>query len=56
MKLLDWTHYTTLSQEVMKLNRKVSTEESRHLLSQYDGGIAYIDFHIGKVDRKAKGS
>ncbi|MHC4453451.1 MAG: sulfatase family protein, partial [Planctomycetota bacterium] len=48
-------HYTTLSQEVMKLNRKVSTEESRHLLSQYDGGIAYIDFHIGKLIEKLKG-
>lgn len=47
-------HYTTLSQEVMKLNRKVSKEESRHLLSQYDGGIAYIDFHIGKLIEKLK--
>jgi arylsulfatase A-like enzyme len=44
--------YTTLRDQIhnyKRFKRKVTDEEHNHLVSQYDGGIAYIDFHIGKL-------
>ena len=44
--------YTTLRGQIhnyKRFKRKVTDEEHNHLVSQYDGGIAYIDFHIGKL-------
>jgi arylsulfatase A-like enzyme len=46
--------YTDLSEEVMRLDRKVTENEYRHMVSQYDGGITYIDHHIGELLKKLK--
>jgi glucan phosphoethanolaminetransferase (alkaline phosphatase superfamily) len=42
-------HYFELMEKVLKQERKIRVEEHRHLISQYDGGIAYLDFHIGHL-------
>jgi arylsulfatase A-like enzyme len=46
--------YTGLVAEVMKLERKVTKKERNHLVSQYDGGIAYLDSEIGNLFTKLK--
>ncbi|MBI3664770.1 MAG: sulfatase, partial [Acidobacteria bacterium] len=38
-----------LQWHVNKLREQVTERERQHLLSQYDGGIAYLDFHLGKL-------
>ncbi len=38
-----------LAQEALTLRKSVTAEERNHFISQYDGGIAYIDFHFGKL-------
>jgi len=53
-KNFDLDRYHKLVTEVLKLERKVTGEEYRHLVSQYDGGIAYIDFCIGKLIARLK--
>jgi arylsulfatase A-like enzyme len=42
-------HYDELTDKVMLHGMPVPEAERRHLLSQYDGGIAYIDEHLGKL-------
>lgn len=45
-------YYTLLVREVMKLGHKISENDQNHLISQYDGGITFMDFQIGKlIDR-----
>jgi arylsulfatase A-like enzyme len=44
--------YQRMWGEVMSLKRTVTNDEYNHLLSQYDGAIAYIDFHIEKLITK----
>jgi arylsulfatase A-like enzyme len=46
--------YTAMTMEVMKLERKVTVKERDHLVSQYDGGIAYLDSEIGKLIARLK--
>jgi arylsulfatase A-like enzyme len=46
--------YFKLAKEVIKLERKATNEEINHLISQYDGEIAYLDFHLGKLIAKLK--
>jgi arylsulfatase A-like enzyme len=41
--------YHEMRKDVMKLKRDVTDKEFSLLLSQYDAGIAYIDYHIGKL-------
>ena len=53
-KHFDLDRYHKLVTEVLKLERKVTGGEYRHLVSQYDGGIAYIDFCIGKLIARLK--
>ncbi len=48
------SYYHTMEKEVMQLKRNVTDKERDHLISQYDGGIAYIDFHIGKLIERLK--
>jgi arylsulfatase A-like enzyme len=43
------TEYFRMQKQVMKGERKVTEEEYHHYRSQYDGGIAYIDHHLGKL-------
>jgi arylsulfatase A-like enzyme len=43
-----------LIKDVMKLKRKITDEEYRHLVSQYDGGIAYLDSQIMKLMERLK--
>jgi arylsulfatase A-like enzyme len=42
-------HYDQMEREVLTLRRPVSEHERQHLLSQYDGGIAYMDAALGKL-------
>ena len=45
-------HYADMEREVLTLRRPISERERQHLLSQYDGGIAYMDRALGRlVDR-----
>jgi len=46
--------YNKIKDEVINLERNISDIESRHLVSQYDGGIAYIDSQIGKLIERLK--
>jgi arylsulfatase A-like enzyme len=46
--------YRRLANDVMNFKRSTSEKERDHLISQYDGGIAYVDFHIGKLIEKLK--
>jgi arylsulfatase A-like enzyme len=46
--------YNRIEKGVLQLEYKVSEQEYLHLISQYDGGIAYIDFHIGKLIERLK--
>jgi arylsulfatase A-like enzyme len=43
-----------LTREVVTLGRKVTEREKNHLISQYDGGIAYIDSNIGVLLTRLK--
>jgi arylsulfatase A-like enzyme len=54
IKDYDLAKYRKMAEKVLKLERKVTAEEYLHLVSQYDGGIAYIDFHIGKLIARLK--
>ena len=47
-------HYTDLTYKVLKLKRNVTEKEYHHMISQYDGGIAYIDFQLGKLIARLK--
>jgi arylsulfatase A-like enzyme len=46
--------YHKIDKQIMMLERKLTEEEGSHLISQYDGSIAYIDFHIGKLISRLK--
>ncbi len=46
--------FNTLEEQVMSLKRKITDKERQHLESQYDGGIAYMDFHIGALITRLK--
>jgi arylsulfatase A-like enzyme len=46
--------YNQIEKGVLKLEYKVAEKEYLHLISQYDGGIAYIDFHIGRLIGRLK--
>jgi arylsulfatase A-like enzyme len=41
--------FESLKDAVMAGKRRLTTEERAHLISQYDGGIAYIDSEIGEL-------
>jgi arylsulfatase A-like enzyme len=43
-----------MSREIMRSERNITAEERNHLISQYDGGINYIDFHIGELIARLK--
>ncbi len=46
--------YNYLYKEIMTLNYTMTENEHRHLVSQYDGEIAYIDHNIGKLILRLK--
>jgi len=46
--------FNALEEQVMSLKRKITDKERQHLESQYDGGIAYMDFHIGALISRLK--
>ena len=48
------SQYYALSADTMKLERTPSIRERLHLLSQYDGGIAYIDAQIARLVTRLK--
>jgi arylsulfatase A-like enzyme len=49
-----YPEYLALQEEVLQGKRTVSPEVRRHLISQYDGGIAYIDAAIGNLVSELK--
>lgn len=49
------TQYHELEVGVLSGSRHVSDEERRHLISQYDGGIAYMDAQFGRFVESLKG-
>jgi arylsulfatase A-like enzyme len=53
-KAVDTIQYNSASREIMNFRRDITPEERNHLISQYDGGINYIDFHIGKLISRLK--
>ena len=46
--------YAAMEEQVMKLERRITDKEQRHIVSQYDGGITYVDFNIGKLIERLK--
>ena len=42
-------HYEGIEREVISLRRPISERERQHLLSQYDGSIAYMDWSLGRL-------
>jgi len=46
--------FRDLQRDVLQLKRVVSVKERQHIVSQYDGEIAYEDFHIGKLIARLK--
>ena len=47
-------YFFAMKKEIMTFKREINEAERNHLISQYDGGIAYMDFHIGKLLEKLK--
>jgi arylsulfatase A-like enzyme len=50
-KLWDFTDasYKRLEQDLIFSRRDITPREKEHLISQYDGGIAYLDFELGRL-------
>lgn len=48
------TQFRDLEYQVEKLERDITVKERQHIISQYDGGIAYEDFHIGQLLARLK--
>ena len=49
---IDTSFNNRMSEEIMTLKRNITEEEKNHLISQYDGSIAYLDSQIGElIDR-----
>jgi len=42
-------NYFKMQEYIMQLERNITDEEYEHFLAQYDGGIAYIDYHLGEL-------
>jgi arylsulfatase A-like enzyme len=51
-----FTHddFMELREQVLHLERKVTPRERQHLISQYDGGIAFIDAEIRRLTSRLK--
>ncbi len=54
LKRFTTARYYSLEREVMHFKQQITDKERNHVLSQYDGGIAYIDFNISKLITKLK--
>ena len=54
IKRFTTARYFSLVKDVIQFGQKVTDKEQNHLLSQYDGGIAYIDFNIWKLIEQLK--
>ncbi|MFX0194687.1 MAG: sulfatase-like hydrolase/transferase [Candidatus Hodarchaeota archaeon] len=46
--------YYALKEKMMKLEGDIKQVERDHLISQYDGAIAYLDFQLGKLIQHLK--
>ncbi|HUJ20218.1 MAG TPA: sulfatase, partial [Bryobacteraceae bacterium] len=51
---IDTNRYNDLEEKVLTLRRPISGHERRHLVSQYDGGIAYMDWALGELVKELK--
>lgn len=47
-------HHRRLIGDVMTHKRPISPSERNHLISQYDGALAYLDEHLGRLFAKLK--
>ena len=52
----DSTYHKELFNAVIEKRRSVTEAEHRHMVSQYDGEIAYLDYHLGKLFARLKAS
>jgi len=48
-KPLPWAVWHPIRRDVMNLTRTLTEREYGHMVSQYDGGIAYLDMHLGDL-------
>ena len=48
------TEYSELLKQVLALKGRVTAREQEHLISQYDGGIRYEDFELGRLLERLK--
>lgn len=48
--------FFALQRDVLHRNRKLTEGQHRHLISQYDGGIAYLDMELGRLFDRLKES
>jgi arylsulfatase A-like enzyme len=50
----DVRHFRRMKTQVMSLKRPIRAEERNHLISQYDGGIAYMDAELARLFGRLK--
>jgi len=46
---LPWERWYPILRDVMNLKRTLTEHEYDHMVSQYDGGVAYLDMHLGNL-------
>ena len=51
---IDTGQYDQLERDVLTRRRPISAREQAHLISQYDGGIAYMDAALGQLVEQLK--
>jgi len=51
---IDTSFNNRMSEEIMTLKRNITEEERNHIISQYDGSIAYLDSQIGELIERIK--
>lgn len=56
LKHFDSKYYAALNDGVLEQKRSVSESEHRHMVSQYDGEIANLDYHLGQLFARLKQS
>ena len=52
----DTKYYSALYEAVLEKRRSVTEAEYKHMVSQYDGEIAYLDYHLGELFARLKAS
>ncbi|NIR25491.1 MAG: sulfatase-like hydrolase/transferase, partial [Gammaproteobacteria bacterium] len=48
-RLFTWPRYLEIKKKLLRQEYKLTLKEKQHLVSQYDGGIAYQDHYLGML-------